>query len=390
MTEAKTQTKLFYVGWLLFFVLAPFGNTSLGILILLSNSIYEATQGNRQVGMHKDNFCCKITVFVLIMIASSLNAIEPGRALLATLGFVVVLYVALFEGQYLAAEKEFLYSVLTPVFLLSAAISGIYTAILYAVFDIYRGHTLFTGTNSTGTLLAAAFAVGLGYFDHILRQDKSKAMLSGVQLALIGTGLLTTLSRGAWLGAFFSSIFYGLRSKQVRKLLLVAMISVVIIAAVAAPIQTRLKSIFSIERNMDRITIWETTLKMIADHPILGIGTSMFSSHWDKTYRPAESSVSIAYAHNIILQIAVEFGIAGLVIFELVISHALLTALRALTTADALYRGITAAFIAIFIHQQVDCTIYGLEHTALFWLIGTLMVYLPAEDESLSRPSDIS
>lgn len=387
MSETKIQTRLFYVGWLVFFVLAPFGNTSLGVLILLSNSVYEITRGNRQFSVYRDSFCCKMAIFVLIMIVSSLNAIEPGRALLATLGFVIVLYVALFEGRYLAAEKQFLYSVLTPVFLISAATSGTCTAILYTVFDTYRGRTVFTGTNGTGTLLAAAFAIGLGYFDHIMRQNKSKAWLSGLQLALIGTGLLTTLSRGAWLGAFFSSVFYGLGSKQVRKILLVAMISVVIIAALVTPFQTRLKSIFSIERNMDRITIWKITLKMIADHPILGIGTSMFSSHWDKTYRPSEFSVSIAYAHNIILQIAAEFGIIGLIIFGLIIGHVVLTALGTLNTTDMLYRGITAAFTAIFIHQQVDCTIYGLEHTALFWLLSTLVIYLPVQEKGPSRSS---
>jgi O-antigen ligase len=386
MSETRTQTRLFYVGWLIFFALAPFGNTSLGVLVLLTNSIYEITRDNRHFGVYKDSFYCKIALFILIMVISSSLAVEPGRALLATLGFIIVLYVVLFEGRYLAKEKRFLYSTLIPVFLLAAAISGAYTAILYVVFDVYRGHTLFTGTNGTGTLLAAAFAVGLGYFDYVLKQNKPKAMLAGAQLAVIGTGLLTTLSRGGWLGAFFSAVFYGLRSKQIRRVLAVAMIGIIIVISVVAPFQTRLKSIFSIERNMDRITIWSITLKMIADHPILGIGTSMFSSHWDTSYRPSDSSASIAYAHNIILQIAVEFGIIGLAVFALIIIHVVLIAFRALKTTDMLYRGIMAAFIAIFIHQQVDCTIYGLEHTALFWLIAILLVYLPVHEEKTISP----
>lgn len=394
MTETKRQTKLFYTGWLLFFALAPFGNTSVGALMLLLNSFYEIKRGNRQFGIYKDRYFYKLALFVLVMIISSIISIQPGKALLFTFGFMLVLYVALFEGRYLILEKDFLYSILIRVLLISAAISGAYSAIVYLVFKEGRGHTLFAGVNGTGTLLAASFALGLGYFDYLLQKNRQESpketIKTGMELAAIGTGLLATFSRGAWVGTFFSSVFYVLRSKQMRQLLVIGVIAVIVLTAVSTPFQERLYSIFSIEENMDRIIIWQTSLKMIADHPIFGIGTFLFAKHWDATYRPPDYDATIVFAHNIILQKAVEFGIVGLVIFCLIIADILLTAFKALDRMDRLYRGLTAAFIAIFIHQQFDCTIYGLEQAALFWLISTLLVYLPSQQsqERTSRKSE--
>lgn len=382
MSETKTQTRFFYIGWLIFFILAPFDNTSVGIIILFCNSIYETVRGNRRFQFHKDRYFHKIALFILIMLISSAISIKPEKALLGTLGFAFILYVVSIEGQHLIREKHFLYSVLIPAFLFSTTASALYVTIQHVVFDVHRGHTIYANPNRTGAVFALAFAIGLGYLGYLIQQkNKQKATAVGIGLALIGSGISSTLSRGAWLGVFASSVFTGFKVKQIRKLLTVALITAIVIIAFAVPTQKRLMSIFSLEKNMNRIIIWKTTLKIIADHPIFGIGTDMFATHWSKTYHPSELSDSpMSFAHNIILQITAEFGIPGLIVMGMIIVHILKTAFKSMKKSDMLYTGLTAAFIGAIVHEQFDCIIYSLEHTTLFWLIATLLLYLPSRE----------
>lgn len=68
----------------------------------------------------------------------------------------------------------------------------------------------------------------------------------------------------------------------------------------------------------DRIAIWKATLQMIKEHPILGIGTGSFQ------YTYEVKDVTYRYPHNIVLEVMVEQGIPGTVLwlaFYLTVLH---------------------------------------------------------------------
>lgn len=60
----------------------------------------------------------------------------------------------------------------------------------------------------------------------------------------------------------------------------------------------------------ERVIIWKNTLNMIKEHPLLGIGTGSF--HTVVPYKPNEP---YRYPHNLILEVMVEQGIPGLLIW---------------------------------------------------------------------------
>lgn len=80
------------------------------------------------------------------------------------------------------------------------------------------------------------------------------------------------------------------------------------------------------ENLSERLTVYKTTLQIIADRPLLGFGLGSFPSVYP-AYRGAEFSPNDAtydYAHNIYLQLAMESGLVGAAL--LVLNIILITA----------------------------------------------------------------
>jgi O-antigen ligase len=69
-----------------------------------------------------------------------------------------------------------------------------------------------------------------------------------------------------------------------------------------------------------RIGIWQSSLRMIADYPIVGVGLGMYKSYGTAYNFPVEHRIAryekqVNVAHNDALQIGAEMGICGLILF---------------------------------------------------------------------------
>jgi O-antigen ligase/capsular polysaccharide biosynthesis protein len=166
--------------------------------------------------------------------------------------------------------------------------------------------------------LPGALAVGLA-------GPLSLRPLGLAAVALIVLGLALSLSRGGFL-AGAGALAVMLTGKQFRR---VALAAVVILAALtivnANPlsgvqqVQTVATRVLSVQyagqsQGDQRLTIYKVTPSIIADHPFLGVGANGFS-----TVAPRYGIVdpisgnTFAHAHNIVLTIGAELGLAGLV-----------------------------------------------------------------------------
>ena len=129
--------------------------------------------------------------------------------------------------------------------------------------------------------------------------------------------LVLTYSRGAWISVLALVFYFGLVwDKRVWLLFLAVPL---VLAFYHGGVVTRIMSLFANSEDTSismRLDMWETTLEMIGDYPILGIGWGAFKYVYPVYYEPIqEAGITIYHAHNMYLDIMVETGIVGFILY---------------------------------------------------------------------------
>jgi tetratricopeptide (TPR) repeat protein len=145
-----------------------------------------------------------------------------------------------------------------------------------------------------------------------------------------------------------------------------------------------------------RFEIWENSLHRIADHP-WGVGLGMYKYSSFQYRFPIDNTI-VRYgkraesAHNEYLQMAVELGVGGLVLFLFGIGVWGWEAKKAL--AGALPRwdkgavvGLCGGVLAIFVHAIVDSVFHEPALVLLLILSGSLVLVLKRLNESKPVPT---
>jgi putative inorganic carbon (HCO3(-)) transporter len=198
-------------------------------------------------------------------------------------------------------------------------------------------------------------------------------------LPLVVATLELTWSRGAWIGTAVGAVVLLATAPRHRLQIATIAIAAVVVATVAigahrGPLAQRLQMIPNVDANLDRLTIWKTTLVIIRDHPIVGTGFGTFAPIWPR-YKPAQAP-EIPTAHNILLNFAAETGLLGLAAFVGFVGTGLRglwaqgRAARGDGTTDGLWTGLLAATVAMLGQQMFDAAIMSVQIG--FGLIGLL------------------
>ena len=182
-----------------------------------------------------------------------------------------------------------------------------------------RVFSTFLLPNSLAGFLAmvAPLCVGMG-LDYWRRRDRVAVIAASAGLLTILWCLYMTKSKGGWLAFVCGMSAYGawLCRKRLRKYakeaaLIVAGLVLIIAAAQAAGLAPPLRDYpgsLAVRRGY-----WKAAVKMIRDHPVLGVGLSSFRDHYS-AYKNPEDGES-RQAHNDYLQIAAEAGVLALVAY---------------------------------------------------------------------------
>lgn len=228
---------------------------------------------------------------------------------------------------------------------------------------------------------------------------------AAVALATLSMILLLQ-TRSAWLGlaagsaagiaaavAFSDSLGLTRRARgAILGMFLVGIGGVVAVAAVAPdsnPIARRLRSIVveregetAMPREGGRMMIWGITSRMIADHPLTGVGAGNFTLRLQEYYGDDDSDFSRVATnwlqpHNDFLWVFAEKGIFGLMAFVGIFASALLglrTILRSgPTPAEGWFAvGLLTAIVAYLVGSCFDFPLERVSHQAV------LAVYLAA------------
>lgn len=144
-----------------------------------------------------------------------------------------------------------------------------------------------------------------------------------------------------------------------------------------------------------RLLVWLAALHMIRDHPVLGIGPDQFLYYYSSRYtrhpywitrvngQPTSLALdtTLAHPHNLVLDLWLSVGVAGLMGFALVLGNFWLRCARLWRTSRAgpwpaaLALGAAASVLAGVIHGMVDSAYFEPDLAlALWWAVALLIV----------------
>lgn len=219
--------------------------------------------------------------------------------------------------------------------------------------------------NWTGDILVSTtpFVAYLAYYYSfkLFRKRVVSWGIAGVLVGLSAYFLFYAFSRGAWLslgGAAFALLLFYLQGKQKYAFIIG---SVVIGMVAAAFLLMRGTDFLGIIISKDvRVSLWESALRLIFSHPLIGVGIESFESCF-APFRSVEyflcqhSAVRTNHPHNHLLFFAASYGVPGFICWFLLlvypVMHFLIHLRRNNSLRDVLICG---AFLMMLIHAFFD------------------------------------
>jgi len=223
-----------------------------------------------------------------------------------------------------------------------------------------------------------------------LQGRKTKILLALGIIAAIAC-LAMTYARGACFTIALIMAGYGL-FKDRRVLLAVVAVAagVLILNPVLLERLTNISLAGDTSTEM-RIAMWESTVQMIMDHPVLGIGGGAYSLVYPiyDTYI-VDGSVTLVHAHNVYLNYLAEVGIMGGMGFIIFLFGSIGTAFFSKKElnddfSQGIRLGLGMALLSVALNGLTDDVLYNLPSSMLMWMLCAMVVVL---EENISGISD--
>ncbi|HSX58170.1 MAG TPA: O-antigen ligase family protein [Candidatus Saccharimonadales bacterium] len=299
--------------------------------------------------------------------------------LVTTKNFRLVLYSLIGSGIWIAliaiANQLLHYNPGNPAeFLQRARSSGVYST-----------------SNAVGLLIGPLSVLLFGY---ILSLKNGKKPLKNefkynlIALLILLGGLVSSGSRGAYLGIFAALIFFLIyflylkMSSKVRNfsdklfiLLIIVFFSAIVLFFINISTITKitLNNKEKLPANLvSRVCLWEGSVRAIKLEPVTGVGLSNFQAVQVKEHTC--SSEKSIYPHNIFLNFWSETGVFGLISFIAICGYCFFK-LVGLKKTDYFNIALAAVFIEILFHGLLDVPYFKNDLSVLFWTIVALSLW---------------
>jgi len=143
-------------------------------------------------------------------------------------------------------------------------------------------------------------------------------LVSSVVLTMIATGLSN--GRGPVLALAVGLIVFGFLFQKMRYALVTLLIVILVGSVASGGLIQRFKEQFQVDTQLryegGRLFIWNNSLEVIRDHPLLGVGQGNFRDEYIKHLRPdIGERRKLTHAHSDYLNIAAIAGIPGLLFY---------------------------------------------------------------------------
>jgi len=349
--------------------------------------------------------------FFAIVILSSMQSVQPLTSFFGQYGrweclWTITCYFILYLAAHSVAKsrslaKPFFLAVLIPATLVSliAIIEHFWTNPFLLFTSVYcaagfgepnsfeAGRSM--ATFGSATFLAGYLALALPIIFSILtckKEEIAPRKFVYFSLFIVFIALLLTYGRAAWIGAVAGIMLVAwVNLEDIKKLRL--QIAAILLAFALAfmaveaggqsySVTDRIVSIFKIESsNLTRVQMWESSLPLLTEKPLLGSGPDTFKYIFGK-YKPEGwvehvSDPLVDKAHSDILQTAITLGIPGLVLYLwILVSFIWLSVkkIRALRSTQTVWlaSGLAGAVLAYSVQVQFNFSHFTT--APFFWL----------------------
>ncbi len=320
-----------------------------------------------------------ILLFMCLSVVSAWFSLEPklsffGAYQIYVFGVIPMAAFALLYWLTAQAASEALIVWIKRGCLLSAAIVGVYACLQYSGNEIFERMPVIKGGRVwaslgnplyLGALCMMAWLVGFAEWIH---EQSPNRWWVAVAMLPIGSGLILSLSRSAWLGAGIGMGLIALRSfnregaafkkKRVVVGLVVIVLSLVIAGVFLPDFKQRAGILVSRGdlSTLARIEGWKVGFNIWRNHPVLGTGPDTFAL----AFRPwrtldyvkaAGFGVAQGDAHNDFVQIAATEGLVG--VLALLWGYVVFLR-KGWQTKDIAYLGLAAGIPALMVQNQFN------------------------------------
>jgi O-antigen ligase len=341
-----------------------------------------------------------ILVLVIALVCnnviSSLFAIDRLKSTLLSAVFFIAIFIPMSYVRFsLNRDNDFFTKWILPVsFVISLIILlYLYSSFLYHFLNntmgqVKSGRFTFYNLGTASTPDFVLLLSGLGYGWIRQKQGKRYPWLALVYLLACTLGMLIAFDRGGVM-AFFIMALILLSFDYKRLLVFLGIIAVIVVLITTVDAFSRMERMIDYLYSQatrkelllsEQISTFKAAWEMAADYWLLGVGTNNFSEY-SSQYGP---KIGWAYAHNVILQWWAENGIFGMLLNLGVVGVVIGRWARSFKRYKYKYvaLGIGASFIAHFIGNLTNSTIYIVKIGLMFYLLAGLMsaVYFSVKD----------
>lgn len=190
--------------------------------------------------------------------------------------------------------------------------------------------------------------------------------ISWITLCMMLLGMWANQSRASWLfnglNITWISIKYGIKKIKYLLILLLMGITITGLFSYNQHYVERFVSTFNTTTdgsNLGRIYVWESSIEMILEHPIVGVGPGVWRQTYREHYKKEQEVQDLNHTHNNMIQIAAESGLIGLFGF-LVLNYFFIykwTKKYMVRQSPYLLAGIAGWISYIFLFGSIDYTL---------------------------------
>jgi O-antigen ligase len=277
-------------------------------------------------------FCLSVLLYVVWLFVTALAGAAPIKSILILKEEWLFLIVPI--GIYLFQNEK------TSEWLLLSIGAGSIIASVYGLFiflqdmrwfqapfyveggsSVYQLSGFFSHSLTYGNYMAVVSLFLLGFtvssFDYF-HGWKRTLLVSSIVLTIIATGLSN--GRGPILALAVGLILFGLLFKKMRYALVTLLIVILAGSVASGGLVQRFKEQFHVDTQLryegGRLFIWDNSLKVIGDHPLLGVGQGNFRDEYIKHLREdIGEHRKLTHAHSDYLNVTAIAGIPGLLLY---------------------------------------------------------------------------
>ncbi|MFU0823642.1 O-antigen ligase family protein [Clostridium sp.] len=378
-TKFKLNGTIFYGDIVLFAII---------LVYLISILIYSDTRKRFITGLidfFTSYWSIEMVLLAVIMGISTVYAVDKMLSISETIRFtlyIIIYFIIKYEVNSKMVIDNMLKLYISVCVMVSAfGILQYFTKIGLDKKFIYYGKGLsvdfrITSTmdnpNSLGAFLALSLfpLIALTIYEEV----RIKKLLYAGATLIILSSIILSMSRNTWLGVLIGMVLIIIMYNWRGIILLILGIGS---SLIIPQVRHRIKD-FSSLLDDPRIKMWKIAVKMIKDHPILGVGNGNYTvlyGDYIKKYPQLKYGIYNEFpSHNSYLKIQSELGIPGISIFILMLLSILIRIKKMINVINdkfykEFYRGFFVSVIVFFIMNISDNLFFVPKISMYFWIL---------------------